>query len=101
MEPFVDYYQKTFKYDRLVRNAKGVPIGRLVLAYDNEYEQGQDSIKVLLLRVPIVNVTGKIEDFKFYVDGYLYEIPKNVPSFRINKRDNEWVVASFLAKKVN
>ena len=99
MESFVDYYQKTFRHDRLVRNAKGEPLGRIVLAFDNDYEQGQDNIKVLLLRVPLVNLTGKIEDFKFYVDGYLYEIPKNIPSFRINKRDNEFVVSSFLAKR--
>ena len=91
------YSPKTFKYDHVVRDEKGVPVGRIVLRSDDSYAEGE-SLQVSILRVP-VQLRDNVLGTYIYVDGYRYKVPQKLPSFRFNKRGNEWVASSFVLER--
>lgn len=90
---------KTFASDKIVRNDRGKPLGRVVLPEDFEYETGIDEIPVLLLKIPKVISEAPTSE-SLYIDGHKYAIPKGIYSFRINLRGADWVIASFYLRRV-
>ncbi|MDC1299917.1 hypothetical protein N8Z24_00260, partial [bacterium] len=88
-----------FERDSIVRNAGGKPFGRVVLPEDFEYSEGIDSLPVLILKIPKVLCESPFAE-TFYIDGYKYTIPRDVPSFRLNLRGQDWIVASFYLRRV-
>ena len=91
------YSPKTFKYDHVVRDEKGVPVGRIVLRSDDSYVEGAD-IQVSILRVPM-ELRDSVLGTYIYIDGFRYRVPKKFPEFRFNKRGNEWVASSFILER--
>lgn len=88
---------KTFALDHIVRNEKGLPIGRIVLYDDNSYIPGED-VRVALLKVPL-QFKNSIKGLQFYVDEYLYEVPEDINDIRVNTRDQDLVASSFILKR--
>jgi hypothetical protein len=85
---------KTFVADHLTRNSSGSPIGRIILVNDSSYVPGEN-IRVLMYCVP-VSTTQSILGSSIYVDGLRYKVPQDIPSFRLNRRDKEWIASSFV-----
>ena len=88
---------KTFKQDHIVRDAKGGPLGKIILRNDNAYEEGKD-IEVALLKIPLV-LKGNIQESTVYIDGHPYKLPENLPKFRRNTRGKDWVLSSFILQR--
>jgi len=82
---------KTFKTDRLVRDASGRPLGRLVLAAD--YVEGQN-IVVALMDIPRVK-EELAKSQVYYVDGLAYRVPGNLPSIKFTAKDNRLIINNF------
>ena len=85
---------KTFKYDHIVRDKAGKALGRMVLRFEESYKEGDD-IQVTILKVPCQFMTSILGSF-IYIDGYRYRVPEKLPDFRVNQRDRDWVVSSFI-----
>ena len=88
------YTPKTFKYDHVIRDEKGKPVGRVVMRDDDAYEPGKD-IQVAILKIPIEfreSILGSL----VFVDEYCYKLPDKLPNFRLNKRNKDWVASSFI-----
>ncbi len=82
---------KTFKTDRLVRDATGRPLGRLVLA--DPYVEGRN-IRVAVLDVPRV-APELAKQQTFYIDGHPYKLPPNLPEIRFTPVDNRLKINNF------
>ena len=93
MNVSADYF-KTFKYDHLIRDEQGVPVGRVVMRNDSLYEAGED-IQIALLTIPVQFKESILGSF-VYADGFRYKIPQTLPNFRVNKRGLNWVASSFV-----
>jgi hypothetical protein len=89
----VDYFEK----DGLVRNAQGIPLGRIVLA--EPYVKGED-ISVATLTVPL-NQSESLLGSMYYIDGQPYKLPDDLPTVKLSKYRNRWVADSFILKKVH
>lgn len=92
----MEYTKHTFKQDHLIRDEKGIPIGRIILRDDSEYVPGQD-LNIALLKVPL-SFKIPVKNLIFYVDGVKYQVPDNILSIRMKKRDKDYIVSSFVAK---
>ena len=87
---------KSFTNDRLVRDASGKPIGRVVLA--EPYQEGA-RVPVSLLTVP--KGPGKaLRGIDYYIDGVAYKIQADLPDIRVTEYSNRWVVNSFFLVRV-
>jgi hypothetical protein len=87
---------KTFKYDHLLRDSKGLPFGRVVLK--NDYKEGEN-IEAVLVEIPLVN-TNYVKGLQFYIDGYKYKIPSKLHDIRICKDNLRWLVNTFVLERV-
>lgn len=88
------YTPKTFRQDHVIRDEMGKPLGRIVMRNDGAYQEGKD-IEVAILKIPVElkeHIVGSI----IYVDEYGYKIPENLPEFRNNRRDRDWIASSFV-----
>jgi len=88
----MDYFEK----DGLVRNAQGIPLGRVVLA--EPYVKGED-IKVATLTVP-KSQNGSLLGSTYYVDGLPYKLPADLPEVKITRYRNRWVADTFVLERV-
>lgn len=91
------YSSKTFRYDHVIRDEIGKPLGRVVMRNDEVYEEGKD-IEISILKIPLEFRDRILGSFVF-VDGYKYKIPEKLPKFRLNKRDRDWVASSFILQR--
>ena len=91
------YSPKTFKYDHVIRDIRGTPLGRVVMRNDQAYQEGKD-IEIAILKIPL-QFRAKLLGSHVYVDGYRYKIPDKVPDFRFNKREKDWVMTSFILQR--
>jgi len=87
---------KFFSRDRLLRNSKGIPIGRVILAED--YKEGAD-LKVLLLEVPRQFYTSVL-GVEVFVDGVKYKIPENIHPIRLGGDKLKHLINNIVIKKV-
>jgi len=92
------YTPNTFKYDHVIRDIAGKPLGRVVLRDDNSYSIGMVEIQVSLLKIP-TQFHDVILGSYIYIDGYRYKIPESFPDFRLNRREHEWVASTFILKR--
>jgi len=97
MEIDAQYSPGTFKYDHVLRDVRGVPVGRVVMLDDDSFEPGKD-IQIAILKIPVQFREGILGSF-VYVDGYRYKIPERLPEFRVNKRGRDWVASSFILRR--
>ena len=88
---------ETFKFDHVLRDDRGVPVGRVVMQDDDAYQPGKD-IPIVILKIPL-QFRDKILGSIVYVDGYRYKLPESLPEFRINKRAKDWVASSFILRR--
>ncbi len=86
------YSPNTFIVDRLIRTEQGMPIGRIVLFDDNDFELGKP-VKISILKVP-VQFNLQIIGLEFYIDGVKYRIPEDLPEVKCNKNNADWFVSS-------
>ena len=91
------YSSNTFKYDHLIRDEKGKPVGRVVMRNDGAYREGKD-IEISILKIPL-EFRDRILGSYVFIDGYKYKIPEKLPNFRLNKRDRDWVATSFILQR--
>jgi len=93
------YSPKTFKYDGILRDEKGKPVGRVVIPSWFVYKEGED-ISISVLKVPL-SIREGIFESEVYVDGFKYQIPRNdIKNFRANVREGDWIISSFILKRV-
>jgi hypothetical protein len=85
----------TFITDRLVRNADGIPICKIVLA--GKYEKGED-IKVAVMEPLRVGVES-LFDLEMYVDEARYMLDRDLPKTKITKYGGRIRVNNFILKK--
>jgi hypothetical protein len=89
---------KTFKYDHIVRDKKGKPLGRIVLVDDN-YLLGEP-LKVILLKLPRI-FFDSVLCAELYLDGVKYKVPSDLSDFRINSTSVDWVISNFILEVDN
>ncbi len=87
---------KYFKQDRIVRDAVGKPIGRVVLPGD--FKMGT-SIAVAILTVPKA-LQVPLVGTKFYVDGEPYQVPEDLPKVKFTTTIDKLMVSNFFLDKV-
>ena len=92
------YTPMTFSIDGIVRDVDGRPFGRAVLPTWFKYSPGED-IKVVILKVPYRS-SGSVLGETIFVDGFCYKIPEKIKEFRVNKRDKDWILSSFVLTRV-
>jgi hypothetical protein len=92
------YSTDTFKMDHLIRDSKGIPIGRVVLRNDSDYKKGED-LQVAILKIPL-SFNIPVHGLEFYIDGVKYGIPSDLVSFRSGKRSEDYVMSNFKAKVI-
>jgi hypothetical protein len=97
MEIDAKYSPGTFRFDHVLRDDKGVPVGRAVMLEDDAYAEGKD-IPIVILKIPL-QFRDKILGSFVFVDGFRYKLPESLPEFRINKRENDWVASSFILRR--
>ena len=88
----------TFSSDHIFRDAKGVPLGRIILKDDSSYKYNMDEIPVVLLRVPLT--TSNVRGLKGYIDGVQYEVPTDLIDFKVNRRERDWTITNFYLRKL-
>jgi len=88
---------ETFAYDHLIRDSRGVPLGRVILKDDSGYETGMASIPVVLLKIPltITSVCGLL----CYIDGLVYKIPTDIGVEKVNKRGGDHILTNFYLER--
>lgn len=92
----------TFKVDHILRSISGSPIGRAIMFDENMYSPGVDVINVSVLRVPIIGDPIGIKGFQCYIDGLLYEVPKDLKNIHITKKPDSFIVTNVcLYRKVD
>jgi hypothetical protein len=91
-------FKKTFKYDHLVRNEKGVPMGRVIMWKENEYVEGED-IKVSIMSLPVQLIPHPLGQY-FYIDTYKYQTPIVLDKVKWNKNGLDWYLSNFVLKRV-
>ena len=91
------YSPGTFRFDHVLRDDRGVPVGRAVMVDDEGYQEGKD-IQIVLLKIPL-QFREKILGSFVYIDGFRYKLPESLPEFRINKRERDWVASSFILRR--
>lgn len=89
----------TFEKDRLFRDVKGVPLGRIVMFDESLYEPGMESIMVAVLKIPYSEELS-VSNLEGFVDGYKYRIPTTVHDIKVNRRDRDWVISNFFLRRV-
>ena len=89
----------TFIRDHLVRDKKGLPLGRVVLVNDADYTKGVDSLFVALLECPVARVTTPLKAH-FYIDGVPYALQENIPSVRISRMKEKFYINNVYLEKV-
>lgn len=88
---------KRFRIDRLVRDERGKPLGRVVLA--GEYEDGAN-IPVAFLTVPR-SFSASLKGVSIYVDGMVYKIPDDLPKHKITTSVMSHMVNNFYLERVS
>ena len=89
---------QSFIQDALIRNDKGVHIGRLILVDILEYQPGAISFNVAVLKVLKIYCSN-ILGFELYIDGVKYKVPDTIHKIKIRKSDKEHIVTNFVLKK--
>jgi len=87
---------KTFEVDHIVRDIKGMPLGRIILIDDDVYDEGEP-INVALLTVPL-SKTKKVQGLTYYVDGHPYRIPLDLSNIKTNQVGDKHLVNNFVLK---
>ena len=88
----------TFVYDKLIRDIKGIPLGRIILKDDADYVLDMPNIPVVLLKIP-VSITPSVAGLLCYIDGVAYKIPDEVVKNKVNKRGGDYIVTNFYLEK--
>jgi hypothetical protein len=86
---------KVFHRDHLIRDMKGIPIGRVILS--GEYVPS-DRIYCVLMTIP-KSYMSDIKGKDFWIDGEKYQIAKDTPSIRFSGNKLEHRVNSFYLEK--
>jgi hypothetical protein len=90
---------KTFKYDRALRDADGIPVGRAILLNDKNYTEGAP-IPVALLLI-MAGKTRNVLSYVFYIDGIAYRVPQDTPSGKVSLHDGMHKVNHVMLQQVN
>ncbi|GAF93990.1 unnamed protein product [marine sediment metagenome] len=94
----VTIHAKTFEKDHVVRDSKGLPLGRIILRDDSSYEEGKP-LDVALLTVSAMR-TRNVMGLLYYLDGHPYRIPEDLPALRIVTAQGRHRVNSFIMQPV-
>ena len=87
----------TFKHDHIIRDEKGLPLGRVILKDDSQYKSGMDAIPVVLLKMPTsISVLG----LRVFIDGIPYQIPKDLDSTKLSQRGLDFVITNFYLRRM-
>jgi len=89
---------QSFAQDSLIRNDKGVVIGRLVLVDILKYQPGDTFLNVAVIKVLKIYCTN-ILGFELYIDGVKYKVPDTIHKIKIRKNEKEHIVTNFILKK--
>lgn len=88
---------KTFKYDSIVRDFKGIPLGKLIMPSGFNYVEGQD-IEVVLLKFPSSTISSPF-GLMIYIDECPYKVPSDLPKIRQQKLGGDWYFTNFILKR--
>ena len=89
---------KTFLSDHVVRDNKGLPLGRIILINDDVYEEGKP-VHVAILTIPLAR-TKKAQGLTYYLDGNPYKIPANLSPIKITQSGNKHLINNFILEPV-
>jgi len=84
---------KMFRHDHVLRDQKGLPVGRVVLVDDSSYEEGEP-IAVALMTVPLAKMM-KLKGRLFYVDGIPYKLPDDISALKMKTSAGKHLVNNF------
>jgi len=84
---------KTFICDKVARNEKRIPIGKVILNDDKEYVEGQ-SVKVSVMKI-LTQFCSQPIGYELYIDGYKYKIPP-MNKIKYHKTGAEWWLSNFV-----
>ena len=76
----------TFAADRIVRDNRGMPMGRCVFKVNFKYVTGMPEIPIALCEFPKVYVKDP-RGMTFYIEKIPYYVPKDLSDVRINRAD--------------
>jgi hypothetical protein len=84
---------QVFKHDHVLRDENRIPLGRVVLMNDRDYEPGKP-IQVALLTVPVAKMKSVL-GWVFYVDGMPYRVQDDIHPIRIRETGGKHMVNNF------
>ena len=85
-----------FVRDRILRDERGKPIGRVILA--GEIEVGK-RIPVVLLEVPRSIISNVIDNI-YYLDGIAYKIQEGINRIKVRKTSLKHLLNNFYLEPV-
>jgi|GEM_PF-5730419 len=86
-------HPQVFKHDHILRDENRIPLGRVVLLDDKDYEPGKP-IKVALLTVPVAKMKSVL-GWVFYVDGMPYKVQDDIHPIRVRETGGKHMVNNF------
>lgn len=88
---------KVFQRDKILRDVKGRPVGRVVIASD--YKEGE-RLPVAVMEIPRT-ITGNPVEIDVYIDGIKYRPQKDIHSIRIGGDHLRHLVNSFYLEPID
>jgi len=92
-------FPKVFRHDHVLRDAKNMPLARVVLLDDRSYEEGKP-IAVALLTVPVAKMK-KVKGHLFYADGNAYKVPDDLSPLKLKEVAGKHMVNNFYLQPVS
>lgn len=87
-----------FEHDKLLRNAEGVPIGRVVLT-EKGFDPESEMLAIAVLKAPKVFFNG-ILGKTVWVDNIEYVIPRDLHPLKVGGTSTDYLVNSFFLERL-